>query len=71
MVWAIEQFEIDLIGRKKVLLVENGEVKIVESRVVIGGRKPKSILEIVDGIIVWCEKQKLRAFVVEAQRAVK
>ena len=43
----------------------------MESRRVIGGRKPESILEIVEGIIVWCEKQKFGAFVVEADRTCR
>ena len=66
VVGSIEGFKID---RKKMLLIENGEVKIVESWGIIGGREPKSILEIEDGIIVWREKQELGAFIVETHRA--
>ena len=71
VVWTIEQFEVGFIGRQKVLFVEDGEVKVVARWRVIGGREPKGVLEIVNGIIVWCEEQKLRAFIVEADRTCR
>ncbi len=57
------------IGCQKMLLVENGEIKIVESRGIIGSREPKGILEIIDGVIMRREKKELGAFVVETDRA--
>ena len=53
------------------MFVENGEVEVVERGRVIGGWEPKGILKIINGIVVRCKEQKLRAFIVEADRTCR
>ena len=53
------------------MFVENGEVEVVERGRVIGGWEPKGVLKLINSIVVRCKEQKLRAFIVEADRTCR